>query len=57
VCVGVHATFAGSGLEDLLAAGAASVVTGNTIPQASNAIDLTGAIADGVRGFVARAES
>ncbi len=50
VCVGVHAIFAGAAYQELRAAGAASVVTCNTIPHPSNAIDLTGAIADGVRG-------
>ncbi|HKJ72714.1 MAG TPA: ribose-phosphate pyrophosphokinase [Alphaproteobacteria bacterium] len=41
VCVGVHAVFAGSAYEDLVAAGAARIVTCNTIPHASNLIDLT----------------
>jgi ribose-phosphate pyrophosphokinase len=41
VCVGVHAVFAGSAYEDLLAAGASRVVTCNTIVHSSNAIDLS----------------
>jgi len=41
VCIGVHAVFAGSAYEDLVAAGAAKIVTCNTIPHASNLIDLT----------------
>jgi ribose-phosphate pyrophosphokinase len=45
VCIGVHAVFAGSAYEDLQAAGAAKIVTCNTIPHPSNAIDLTEPIA------------
>lgn len=41
VCIGVHAVFAGSAYEDLVAAGAAKIATCNTIPHASNLIDLT----------------
>lgn len=52
VCVGVHAVFAGSAYEDLLAAGAGRVVTCNTIPHASNAIDITGIFVESVRAFV-----
>ena len=40
VCIGVHAVFAGQSYDDLVAAGAARVVTCNTIPHVSNAIDL-----------------
>lgn len=49
VCMGVHAVFAGGAYDDLMAAGAARVVTCNTIPHVSNAIDLTEAMAAGVR--------
>ena len=49
VCVGVHAIFADSAYSDLLAAGAARVVTCNTIPHPSNAINLTSPLADQVR--------
>lgn len=45
VCIGVHAIFAGRAYEDLLAAGAACVVTCNTVPHPSNAIDLSAQIA------------
>ncbi len=57
VCVGVHAILAGSAYQDLLAAGAALVATSNTIPHASNAIDLTEAIAEAVRDIVTLRES
>jgi ribose-phosphate pyrophosphokinase len=57
VCVGVHAILAGSAYQDLLAAGAALVATSNTIPHASNAIDLTEAIAEAVRDIVTLRDS
>jgi ribose-phosphate pyrophosphokinase len=40
VCVGVHAVFAGSAFDALRAAGAARIVTTNTIPHETNAIDV-----------------
>ena len=49
VCVGVHAVFAEGAYEELTAAGAARVVTCNTIPHPSNTIDLCGALAAGVQ--------
>jgi ribose-phosphate pyrophosphokinase len=50
VCVGVHAVFAEHAYDALLAGGAARVVTCNTIPHPSNAIDVDDLLADGVRG-------
>lgn len=41
VCIGVHAVFAENAYEDLLEAGAGKVVTCNTIPHSSNAIDVS----------------
>ena len=49
ICIGVHAVFAGNAYRELMDAGAAQVVTCNTIPHESNGIDLSGALADGVR--------
>lgn len=49
VCVGVHAVFAGDAYAALHAAGAAKIVTCNTIPHESNAIDVAAPIAEGVR--------
>lgn len=40
ICIGVHAIFAGQAYQDLLSAGAAHIVTCNTICHASNQIDL-----------------
>lgn len=53
VCVGVHAVFAGRAYEDLIAAGASRVVTCNTIPHPSNAIDLSEQLARGIRSALA----
>ncbi|MFA7381434.1 MAG: ribose-phosphate pyrophosphokinase [Bacteroidia bacterium] len=41
VCVGVHAVFAGNAYHDLQNAGAAKVITCNTIPHESNKIDIS----------------
>ncbi len=49
VCVGVHAVFADGAYAGLRRAGAARVVTCNTIRHRSNAIDVGGVLADGVR--------
>lgn len=40
VCIGVHALFTGDAYEQLLNAGARAIVTCNTIPHVSNAINL-----------------
>ncbi|MFZ9561595.1 MAG: ribose-phosphate pyrophosphokinase [Burkholderiales bacterium] len=48
VCIGVHAVFAGDAHEALLAAGAARVVTTNTIPQKTAAIDINAVVAAAV---------
>jgi ribose-phosphate pyrophosphokinase len=52
VCIGVHAVFAGGAFTELIGAGAARVVTCNTIPHASNAIDLSPLIAAAARDFL-----
>ena len=54
ICVGVHAVFCDGAYEDLLAAGADSVVTCNTIPHRSNAIDVSELVAAAMEGFQAR---
>jgi ribose-phosphate pyrophosphokinase len=40
ICVGVHGLFAGNALECLVQAGAARIATSNTIPHATNAIEI-----------------
>lgn len=54
VCVGVHAVFAGDASAALQAAGAARVVSCNTLPHPSNAIDVTDALADAVTALAGR---
>jgi ribose-phosphate pyrophosphokinase len=49
VCVGVHAVFAPDALQVLRDAGAARIVTCNTLPHESNAIDILGEVAAAVR--------
>jgi len=41
ICIGVHGVFADKAYQDLINSGAANVVTCNTIPHESNAIDLS----------------
>jgi ribose-phosphate pyrophosphokinase len=52
VCLGVHAVFAGSAEADLLAAGAARVVTCDTIAHRSNVIPTAALLASGLRQLV-----
>jgi ribose-phosphate pyrophosphokinase len=48
VCIAVHGVFAGTAYDDLLQAGAARVITSNTIPHPSNQIDVCGLIASSI---------
>lgn len=41
VCIGVHAVFAGNAYYDIQQAGAANIITCNTIPHLSNKIDIS----------------
>ena len=54
LCVGIHGILAGDALGELHAAGAVRVVTCNTIPHPTNAIDVRPAITAAVRGMLAR---
>jgi ribose-phosphate pyrophosphokinase len=49
MCVAIHAVFADSVQDDLVAAGARGIVTCDTIPHASNRICVADPIADAVR--------
>ena len=49
VCIGVHAVFAPGAYDELRAAGAARVVTCNTIPHTSNEIDLSADLVRAIR--------
>lgn len=48
VCIGVHGIFAGASFRELSDAGASKIVTTNTVVHESNAIDITGILADPV---------
>ena len=52
VCVGVHAVFAPGSYEALCVAGAARVVTTNTIPHETNAIDVTPALGEAAAALI-----
>jgi ribose-phosphate pyrophosphokinase len=52
VCIGVHAVFASDAYAELLAAGAARIVTCDTILHASNAIALDAPLAAQVRSLI-----
>jgi len=52
VCVGVHGIFVPGAYEDLRAAGAARIVTCNTVPHETNAICVFDALAAGTRELV-----
>jgi len=49
ICIGVHAVFADGAYEDLVTAGAARVVTCDTIPHPTNAIDVVPVLAPAVQ--------
>ncbi len=49
ICVAVHGIFADHAYEDLVASGAEQVVTTNSIPHATNGIDVSGLLAQGVK--------
>ena len=53
ICVGVHAVFADHAHDELLAAGAARIVTCDTITHPSNRISVAALLADGVRRVTA----
>ena len=50
VCIGIHGIFAKDALEILKRAGAAQVITTNTISHSSNKIDISDIIADAIEG-------
>ena len=51
ICCAVHGIFAGDAYEQLIGAGAAKIVTTNSIPHKTNAIDITGVLAGAVRNI------
>jgi len=57
VCLAVHAVFAPGAYETLQAAGAARIVTTNSIPHVSNGIDVSPELLEPVRRFLAQTDS
>jgi ribose-phosphate pyrophosphokinase len=55
VCVAVHALSSGEAEAALLAAGASRLVTTNTVPHRTNAIDIVPLLAAAVRDLVSAA--
>ena len=52
ICCAVHGIFAGGAYQALLEAGAARIVTSNTISHPSNGIDVSGILADATTGLL-----
>jgi len=48
-CIAVHGLFAGNAYPELLAAAAGQIVTTDTIPHKSNAINISGLLAEGIK--------
>lgn len=46
VCIGIHAVFAGNAFRDLLDSGVEMVITCNTVPHATNGIDVSDLFTD-----------
>ncbi|MEW9900609.1 ribose-phosphate pyrophosphokinase [Chitinivorax sp. PXF-14] len=53
VCLGVHAVFAGDAHAALMAAGAAAVLSCNSIPHASNRLDVSASLVQAARAMLA----
>lgn len=51
VCIAVHGIFAGEALDAMVAAGAARIVTTNTIPHVTNAIDVVPLLVEGIHSI------
>ncbi len=49
ICIGIHPVFSGNAYQDLLDTGVEKIVTCNTIPHTSNAIDLSDIMAKEVK--------
>lgn len=54
VCIGIHAVFAGNAYKQLLDCEVDKVVTCNTIPHPSNAIDLSNVMANEIHKFISK---
>lgn len=54
ICLAVHGLFAANAYAELLGAGAAGVVTTNTVAHSSNGIDVTKLLSNGIQGAFAK---
>jgi ribose-phosphate pyrophosphokinase len=54
VCVAIHAVFAVDAYDQLLKAGAARVVSTDSIPHASNAMSIAGLLAEACKDLFGR---
>ncbi len=54
VCIVIHAVFSGTAYDDITSAGAAQIVSTDSIPHATNAISLASSLVDGVLGLTSR---
>lgn len=52
ICIGIHPVFSGNAYQELLDSGVSKIVTCNTIPHPSNAIDLSDSIAKEVKTLI-----
>lgn len=52
VCLAVHAVFSGQAYESLIATGCRAVITCNTVPHLTNAIDVSGPLNEGIRSLL-----
>jgi ribose-phosphate pyrophosphokinase len=55
VCLAVHAVCSGNAYDGVMAAGCRSVVTCNTVPHPSNAIDVVEPLIEGIRSLLSAA--
>ena len=54
VVIGIHAIFAGKAYQNLEESGVGRIVTCNTIPHSTNAIDLTNPLGKGIEKLIQR---
>jgi ribose-phosphate pyrophosphokinase len=52
VCLAVHAVCSGNAYDGVMSAGCRAVVTCNTVPHPSNAVDVSGPLSDAIRSLL-----
>jgi len=57
VCIGIHAVFSGNAYQELMDCEVDKVVTCNTIPHPSNAIDISDILAKGIQELILKLHS